>query len=319
MDHRQTTTLSRLCKVTLSSGLLALSMHAKADSLIGVADFYACYPSCQVIAGSFKVAGAVADTGIVEQTWTGTTFSGETAQTTAVGQAYAVASYDTMKAFATISVSNPLISAGMPQSWSTRGDSFVQQTLVVGNPAVTSVKFKIQIDGALLTAAQSSNILQANPSGAYVTLIHGNQAIYQNGISSNGGSASFDDVVHTNPIPVKDGFAYLDISLRTSALMYTQGNPGQDTELEGGTFSAQSLFNNTASLVSAYGYDTDGRQVSLGGIFSLSSLRPYMEAPISNVPEPGNALLMLLGFGGLWIKLRRHGAHARRSPVALQV
>lgn len=319
MKIQQTSTLSRVCKLALSSGLMALSMHAKADGLIGSADFYACYPSCQTIATSYRVAGAPADTGIVERSWTGTTFSGETGQTTAVGQAFAVANYDSLKAFATISVTNPLISAGMPQTWSTEGRSFVQQTLFALNPAVTSVKFEIHIDGSLLTSAQSQNILQANPSGAYVTLVQGNQKIYEKGISSNGGTASFDDVVFTDPIPVNSGRAYLDISLHTSALMYTQGNPGQDTELEGGTFGAQSLFNNTATLGSAYGYDSNGQQVSLGGLFAINGLFQYAEAPVASVPEPTNALLMLLGFTGLWIKLRRNCANAQRGLDALNV
>ncbi len=108
----------------------------------------------------------------------------------------------------------------------------------------------------------------------------------------------------TSPIAVSGGSAYLNIGLQADVNVYTQPDPNDNLWLEGGTFSGQSLFNNTALLVEAYGHDATGRQVSLGGLTTGGGFQ-YPEALIASVPEPTSAAFMLLGGVGLCAALRR--------------
>jgi hypothetical protein len=225
-------------------------------------------------------------TGLVELVYQGTDPDGNPADMVYTGQASASASYTFLKASAQSSIQNLVNSPGNPEWYSATGQATLFDNLIIGNPNVKSVRFGIQIDGTL---SRTTSIPWADTTaGASIRLSQNNVNIWYKDV---GQGSSFDEYVMTNPIPVSGGRATLNLYLQAGTVISTSY---YEQQLYGGAFSASSNFENTASLVEVFGYDSTGTRVASSSAFS-SAGTTYSDAAITPVPEPGSLLMMAFG------------------------
>ena len=107
--------------------------------------------------------------------------------------------------------------------------------------------------------------------------------------------SSVDEYVMTNPLMVNNGQTTLNIALNAQTNIATSHFEEEQLEqLYGGSFSASSTFDNTATLVEVFGYDSGGARVALSGVSSSSGFF-YVDAAVTAVPEPETLLMMSVG------------------------
>ena len=231
--------------------------------------------------------------------------SGEPAAMMVVAQGTGQASAGALKASAAIEVWNPLMPEGVvSSSLFVQSSAWLWEDLRVGNAAVTSIRFGLRIDGSLAASRPADFDGDVWPT-AGVALFQGEGANFVNArtlYARSGNSpagVSFDDLAYTNPINVVNGVAVLNVQF------VAQADVTMSAAAAGG-FTAQSLFNHTASIVEVYGYDSAGLQVALPDVRTAAGF-VYQPAAMP-VPEPGPLALLVAGLGVLGLVCRRQAA-----------
>lgn len=214
--------------------------------------------------------------------------SGEAAYTQVIAQGTAKATVDSLKAAATLSVSDP-VARFDGSNWGVAllSSAWLRQDLVVGNAAVTALRFGLRIDGTM--GIDQPDTQSAIWPQAQVSVFDQSLVYAKDHFSAPG--AAFNDYVLTNPISVVAGTAKLDIQLNARAYLTV-------TEAGIGNYKIQSIFDHTMRLVEVYGFDSTGAQVELPDVQTVSGF-VYQPAVMPSVPEPGQGLLLVAGLGVL--------------------
>lgn len=218
-----------------------------------------------------------------------------------------------LKASASITVTDPVVARGAVTNMvSVKSSAWLMEDLIIGNASVTSIQFSLRIDGTQAASSPSrfngdiwpqSSVLVAQGEGLNFT---NSRRLYSRS-GSNSAGASFDDYVFTDAIKVVNGAAALNVQLVAEASVLFR-------EAGKGVFSAQSLFDHTASIVEVYAYDSTGAQVALPDVRTSAGFL-YQAAPVAAVPEPEQFAMLLAGLGMLAGVVCRRKAMARCREV----
>lgn len=245
------------------------------------------------------------------------------------GQASAQAGYDGLKAYAAISVTNPVAlgnnapyvidtdfnvnTAGVPVLFQASGYANVEDTIMLNSTGVASIRLKLGLSGSFAGPEPLDGIqLQSAGVRIYDTVFQSggqmdSQSLYSTGHPYFDGQPSFveETELWTRFIPVVNGAAQYRLELEAYAEVYTDSYHASEG-LGTGTYEAIADFSHTLGILGVYGFDADGNQIDLGSAIGLEGWNYVVATP---VPEPETYAMFLAGLGII-------GAMARRQRRA---
>lgn len=251
--------------------------------------------------------GTTVSTGDFYWSLSGLDSSGQAQTGLFTGSAWAKSDYGVLKAFATATLTNPMVNDANPkyavssQSYSFANPDGIPTVFGAGSASyfsdsisglsnVSSIQIKLGITGNI---DHSNGGIPNYGSGLSLLQTPGDNSPNSPDTLSlidvaNAGVV--DTEVLSYRIAVIDGVARFGFQLSSS--VYFAG-------LEGGTFSGTVDASHTVKLDMVYGYDAYGNQVSLAGATSGSGAA-YIYATAATVPEPDSWLLVLIGGLVVW-------------------
>lgn len=223
------------------------------------------------------------------------------------GSAWAKSDYGVLKAFATATLTNPMVNDANPKyAVVSKNYSFVNPNGVptilgavsasyfsdsisgLGN--VSSIEIKLGITGSI---DHPTDGIPNYGSGIFLAQTPGDPSPNSPDTLSLidfTDAGSIDTEILSYRIAVVDGVARFGFQLATGVFF---------AGLEGGTFSGTVDASHTVKIDTVYGYDAYGNQVSLAGATSGSGTA-YLYATAAAVPEPDGWLLVLIGGLVVW-------------------
>ncbi|SFW26355.1 PEP-CTERM sorting domain-containing protein [Nitrosovibrio sp. Nv17] len=241
------------------------------------------------------------------------------------GQASALADYDGLKAYAKISVTNPVALGanspyvidtdfnvdpnGVPALFQASGSASVEDTITLDTADVVSIRLKLGLNGSF-SGPESLYGINLQSAGVRLSDVvfqpDGRteyQSLYNVGHPYFDGQPSFvnETELWTRFIPVENGVAQYRLELEAYAEVYTDSYYAPE-ELGNGTYEATADFFHTLDILGVYGYDADGNQIDLGSAIGLEGWSYAVAAP---VPEPETYAMLLAGLGIVGALARR--------------
>lgn len=252
--------------------------------------------------------GTVADSGLVSLNVNGLDSNGVSGSSVLTGQAAALTSFTALKAYATASISNPLLNAantpysvgngsintgGVANVVDSYAVAYAADSLNIGNANVAYVKLNLSFDGLISGRGGRTFLTLDEGKGAFTA--QNEHLLWYLFWEDTWNFQTLTSVA----IPVVNGVARYGLKLYSEVLL-------DATYLAAGNdYTGVADFYHTVTLDSISGFNSLGEQVSFGALSSESGTS-YIQADVppsggggNTVPEPATLALTALGIAAL--------------------